>query len=158
MRNWKIVAGAVTALLVGIVLATQADAGWFRRHGQGSHEPAARAEHAQRAVEYFLSNVDATDEQYEAARGIVDETLAALGEVQFDRRAIRGRVLELLSAESVDRDAIEALRTEGISAADRASSALTQGVVELAEMLTPEQRAQLEDLAGRHRGRHHGWH
>ena len=155
MRDWKIVAGSGAALLIGLLLATQAEAGWFRHHrSHGMHDPDRMAEHANRAVEHLLSEVDASDEQQLAAREIVDRTVAAFAEVRFDRRALHGQVVELLSAESVDREAVENLRAEQLAAADRASRVLTEGLVELAEILTPEQRAQLHDLG---HGRH-GWH
>lgn len=153
MRNWKILVGAGMAVLIGLALATQADAGWFRGRNHG-HDPEQMREHAYRAVGRMLSEVDASDEQHEAARGIVDETVGELADVRFDRRALHGEVMALLTADSIDREAIETLRAEKLASADRASRVLTEGLVELAELLTPEQRAQLPGL-----GRGHGaWH
>lgn len=153
MRDWKILVGAGAALLIGLALATQADAGWFRHRGYG-HDPGQMREHAYRAVSHLLSRVDASDEQHDAAREIVDETFVELAEIRLDRRALHGEVMALISAETVDRDAIEALRAEKLASADRASRVLTRGLVELAEVLTPEQRGQLQELG---RG-HHSWH
>lgn len=154
MRDWKIVAASGAALLIGLLLAAQADAGWFRHRSHGVGSPEHMAEHANRAVERWLSEVDATDEQHVAARAIVDRTVASFAEVHFDRRALHGQVVELLSAESVDPEAVETLRAEQLAAADRASRVLTEGLVELAEILTPEQRAQIREFG--HGG--HGWH
>ena len=153
MRNWMIWVGATAALLVGLALATQSDAGWFRHHRRG-HDSEQMREHAYRAVNHLLSRVDASDEQHDAARVIVDETFLELGELRFDRRALHGEVVALISAETIDRDAIEALRVEKLASADLASRALIGGLVELAEVLTPEQRTQLMELAEGH----HSWH
>ncbi len=153
MRNWMIWVGATAALLVGLALATQSDAGLFRHRGWG-HDAEGMREHAYRAVSHLMSRVDASDEQEAAARVIVDETFVELGELRFDRRALHGEVMALISAETVDRDSIEALRVEKLTSVDLASRALIGGLVELAEVLTPEQRAQLGELAEGH----HSWH
>ena len=149
MRDWKILVGAGAALLIGLALATQADAGWFRHRGRG-HDPGQMREHAFRAVSHVLSRVGASDEQHDAARAIVDETFVELAEIRLDRRVLHGEVMALVSAETVDRDAIEALRVEKLASADLASRVLTRGLVELAEVLTPEQRAQLQELGEGH--------
>ena len=153
MRDWKILIGAGLALLIGLVLATQVDAGWFRNRHQG-HDPDRMREHAYRIVDHTFSRVDASDAQHEAARAIVDETLEELGEVRFDRRAMHEEVMGLLTAETVDHAAVEALRAEKLASADRASRVLTRGLVALADLLTPEQRAQLPGI----REGHGAWH
>lgn len=153
MRDWKTLLGAGVAVLIGLALATQADAGWFRHRGHGA-DPEQMREHAYRMVERTLSHVDASDAQHEAARVVVDETLAELAELHFDRRALHGKVMELLTAETIDGDAIEALRAEKLASAEQASRVLTRGLVELAEVLTPEQRAQLRESGSDH----HAWH
>lgn len=155
MSNWKILATAAAAALIGVVFAVQADAGWFRHRGHGhGHDPTEMREHAYRMVDRTLSQVDATDAQHETARGVVDATLAKLDELDLDRRGMRGEVMALLTAPDVDRDAIEAFRAEKIASADQASKILTEGLVELALILTPEQRAELDGL---HDG-HGAWH
>ena len=153
MMDWRIAAGAALAALLGVLIATSADArGWFRHRG---HDPEAMAEHAQWAVNRFMSEVDASDEQREKSRVLVEDAMIALGALQLDHASMRGQVVGLLSAETIDREAVETLRAEKLAEADQASLVLTDAIVELAEILTPGQRAQLPGMAENHR---HGWH
>jgi Spy/CpxP family protein refolding chaperone len=147
--DWKILVGAALAVLVGLAIATQADAGWFRH--RGGHGPEQMREHAYRMVSRVFSEVDATDAQHEAARAIVDETFDRLAGFGFDRSETHGQLMALLRAETVDREAFEAVRAEKLAAAEEASRALSDGLVGLAEVLTPEQRAALPS-------RHGAWH
>ncbi|MBW2281819.1 MAG: periplasmic heavy metal sensor [Deltaproteobacteria bacterium] len=153
MLDWRIAAGAALAAILGVLIATSADArGWFRHRG---HDPEAMLEHSQYAVGRFMSKVDATDEQKAEARVLVEDTLIVLGALGLDRQSMRTQVVGLLSAETIDREAVEDLRVEKLAEADQASRILTDAIVELAEILTPEQRAQLPGMAESHR---HGWH
>ena len=78
----------------------------------------------------------------------------------FDRpimqgfRDTRGQLAELLSAPTIDKDAVEKLRAERVAAVDEASRKLTDALVNAAETLTPEQRAK---LAERMKERHGRW-
>jgi protein CpxP len=59
----------------------------------------------------------------------------------------------LLGAATIDREAAEKLRAERIAAADEASRKLTTALLDAAEVLTAEQRAELlEHFEDR------GWH
>ena len=68
----------------------------------------------------------------------------------------RGRVL--LTQPSVDRAAIEALRTEQLALADAASKRFTQALGDAAEVLTPEQRRKIDDRLTEMRERRGFWH
>jgi Spy/CpxP family protein refolding chaperone len=61
----------------------------------------------------------------------------------------------LLTADTIDRGAIEALRAEHLQLAERASRRFAQVLADMAEVLTPEQR---KDLAGRMERHRSGWH
>jgi len=60
--------------------------------------------------------------------------------------ALHGQLLAALSGETVDRAAIEAARVEAISAIDQGSKDLAKSLGDIAEVLTPAQRAQLAHL------------
>ena len=64
-----------------------------------------------------------------------------------------GRITEAWRAElskpTIDRVALEQLRTEGIELADTASTRLVEALADAAEVLTPEQRAELMEMADR---------
>jgi Spy/CpxP family protein refolding chaperone len=65
----------------------------------------------------------------------------------------RRRGLELLSAPSVDRNALEAVRVQQMQAVDAASKRLTRALADAADVLTPEQRKTVAERFARRRRR-----
>jgi Spy/CpxP family protein refolding chaperone len=59
----------------------------------------------------------------------------------------------LLSAATIDRAAIEALRAEQVALADATSKRLAQALADTADVLTPEQRVKLAERVSRRMGR-----
>ena len=93
-----------------------------------------------RAVAHAAIEVDATDEQRDEITAIV---LAVAGEVRAVPDGLRdagARMRELLLAEEVDAEALEAVRAGRIAEADRVSREIVSAVTEIAGLLTPEQR------------------
>ena len=106
-------------------------------------------------VEDMLDEVDASDDQRERVRAIASAALADMGEFRDFRRAGREALVDALTQETVDREALEALRQSKLETADRASLRLLTALADAAEVLTPAQRAELaEELQSRdwHRG------
>jgi Spy/CpxP family protein refolding chaperone len=69
----------------------------------------------------------------------------------------RGR--ELLTATTIDRAAIETLRTEQMALADQATRRISQALADAATVLSPEQRRKLADRMDRWRSFAHApWH
>ena len=107
-------------------------------------------------VEDMLDEVEATDDQREKVSAITTAALADMGEFRDFRREGRQALVEALTQETVDREALEALRQSKLETADRASQRLLTALADVAEVLTPAQRAELaEEWASRrwHRGR-----
>ena len=101
-------------------------------------------------VEDMLDEVDATDEQRERVRAIATAALADMGEFHDFRREGREALVEALTQETVDREALETLRQSKLETADRASQRLLTALADAAEVLTPAQRAALaEEWASR---------
>jgi Spy/CpxP family protein refolding chaperone len=69
-------------------------------------------------------------------------------------QAARKQAIELLTGDTIDRGAIEALRAEHLQLAEQASRRLAQAVSDAAEVLTPVQRKELAARMEKHRG---GW-
>ena len=72
----------------------------------------------------------------------------------------RQRGWMLLTQPTLDRTAIEALRTDQLALADQASKRFAQAVGDIAEVLTPEQRRKLDERVAEwreHRAFWHGW-
>ena len=137
------IAGALVLVLGGMTWSAVADS---KRSWDG--------ERFERFVEWkvedMLDEVDASDDQRERVRTIASAALADMGEFRDFRRAGRDALVDALTQEAVDREALEALRQSKLETADRASLRLLTALADAAEVLTPAQRAELaEELQSR---------
>jgi periplasmic protein CpxP/Spy len=125
-----------------------------------SFDPAAIEDRADRMVRHLAIEVDATAEQQERLRGIVRSAVRDLLPLREKAISSRVRARELLTATTIDRSAIEALRNEQMALADQATSRFTQALADAASVLSPEQRRRLAERIDRwHAFRHRwGWH
>ena len=109
-------------------------------------DPARAEERADRMVRHISVEVDATAEQQEKLRGIVKNAVKDMLPMREKMLAARQQARELVFGQSVDRAAIEKLRSEQIGTVDALSRQLIQALTDAAEVLTPEQRRKLEGL------------
>jgi protein CpxP len=131
--------------------------GWHRAgFAAGPLDPAAVDEHLDRMLKHLYVEIDATDAQKQKLEPIVKQAAKDLLPLRDKARDARKRALELLTADTVDRGAIEALRAEHLQMAEQASKRLTQAFADIAEVLTPAQRKDLAARFERHRGWRHG--
>jgi Spy/CpxP family protein refolding chaperone len=154
------VSGAVIALalaaLIGSALAGSASPGWgwgpgghgFGHRGMmgsGPMDPAAVKDRVERMVAHLAIEVDATEEQKQKLTTIfvtaANDLMPLREEMMASRHA--GELVGLLTAPTVDRAAIETFRAEKLDLADQASRRIAQALGEAAEVLTPEQRAEI---------------
>ena len=141
-------------------LAASYEEGW---HG-GDHTPWEEMTDTEietkvtRGVRHLGIEIDATPEQesrmIEIALGVVREVRPLK-----ERMRLTGEELKsLLTAPTIDREALEALRAARLAEAERISKTLVGAVADLAEVLTPEQRATVEQMIREKRERHRGRH
>ncbi len=110
-----------------------------RVHGSTFENPGELRE----GLERVLDHLDATDEQRTALRTLVDELSPELAALADGKEAIRNRLVAALSAEIVDTEDFAAARAEGTALAERAVGMTIDATLRLAQILTPEQRAEL---------------
>ncbi len=127
-----------------------------RRYGmsQGSRGPFAGRfgpGMIERRVEGALRSVDATPEQRQKVKAIFEKTADELHAVRTKRLEGRKQIGEALAAATIDKAKIETLRVEQMKAADEASKVFTNAVTAAAEVLTPDQRAELAKKIERRR-------
>ena len=106
-------------------------------------------------VEDMLDEIDATDDQREKVHAIAAATLADMEEFRDFGREGRQALIEALTQETVDREALETLRQNKLAAADRASQRLLTALADTAEVLTPAQRQELAAELESHWRHHH---
>ena len=118
-------------------------------HGSHRHGFEAAREHAVLAAEWLLRTVGASEEQQARVREIVSASAEALAPLAEQHRAHHQALAELLAQETIDRAALESLRAQEVGLAEQASRTLAAGVADVAEALTPGQRAELLEFAAR---------
>lgn len=160
-RRMRLGIGALALVLTGALLgvigtvATGASAhGWRAHHGHGwHHKGAATVEDAKARVERFagfaLDEVDATPEQREQVNDIMQGLVEKLYPLREQHRTNRSAFIEALAAETVDRDALDALREAELGLAETASEELVETIAQLSEILDATQRAELTQFMRR---------
>jgi Spy/CpxP family protein refolding chaperone len=111
------------------------------------------ARRVDKTVEWVLSDVDATAEQKQKVAAIAKQALADMAPMRERHQAARRQAVELLGAPAIDRSALERLRADELRLAEDASKRLVQSLADIAEALTPEQRAKLKERLERRMAR-----
>ncbi|MCU0805743.1 MAG: Spy/CpxP family protein refolding chaperone [Burkholderiales bacterium] len=127
--------------------------GWHASHGPGAMDPEAMKRRTDGMVRWMLADVNATEAQQERITAIVSATMTELAPLRQKHFEARKQAAEILSKPSVDRAALETLRTQEMAAADQVSKRITQSIADAADVLSPDQRAQLVERMQRMRGR-----
>jgi periplasmic protein CpxP/Spy len=158
-----LVFGILGAGLVGFAIGATmpvAEAAFeaFGPHGAGNHDGPPSLDdardHAAFVVAFALHHLDASGEQQDKVKVIVDDAVGELFPIVEKHRANRDQLHAVLGAPTIDRAAIETLRVEEMALAESLSKTLAAVVADTAEALTAEQRAEL--LRHLERFRHHG--
>jgi protein CpxP len=161
-RFWKRagIVAVVGATLTGLGAAVFAhggpgggwggNGGWHSRHNVS---PELRAKRVDLMIETMLDGVDVSAEQKTRINAIVKATMQEMQPLRAQRFEARREAMAILTQPTVDRAKIEAFRVEKLNLADAASQRLTQGIADVAEVLTAEQRAALAEKFSHRRGR-----
>ena len=165
-RGWLFVTTiAVLAALTGAAASQAVGHGpgfgpgfWRERAFMGPLDPAQAAERADRAVRHMAIELDATAEQQDKLRTIAKDTVTDLLPMRDRARAARERARELLTQPTIDRAAIEALRVEQMALAEAASKRIAKSLGDAAEVLTPQQRREVDAFVQWRRSHWRPWH
>jgi Spy/CpxP family protein refolding chaperone len=113
----------------------------------------------QRAVSHALDSVGASADQEAKVHDIIAAKFADIAPDPKEHAAMRKQALDLLAAPTIDRAAVEKLRADLVARFDTKSKAFVAGLLDVADQLTPPQRAELsaEIEAMAARGPMGGW-
>ncbi|HYS56536.1 MAG TPA: Spy/CpxP family protein refolding chaperone [Burkholderiales bacterium] len=152
------IATLISGIVAGIGIKAFAQGGWHRGGFMAGPLDAAQVdEHLERMLKHLYVEIDATEEQKQKLAPIVKQAAEDLLPLREKMRTARKQAIELLTGETIDRGAIEALRAEHLQLAEQASRRIAQSLADAAEVLTPAQRRELAARAEKHgRGWHHG--
>jgi protein CpxP len=120
--------------------------------GDGEHGGGPR-QHLQR----MLSAVGATDAQKAQIKTIWEGLRPQLKPLREQHEQTRKQIAAALAAPTVDAAQIEQLRKQSVQTMDKLSALMTQGFVQTANVLTPDQRKQALADMQQHEGRHGGF-
>jgi len=167
-RRW-LTGVAVGTLLAGItvwgVYAGAPGEGGFCRTGWHGHRggfgmfhgPEAMEERLGFMVERVFKRAGASEEQKARAREIVRAVGEDLKPLAGARREGREAMLEILTAETIDRARLESQRAKMIADAQTVSERVMRALADLAEVLTPEQRRTVAESLRRLRDERKEW-
>jgi Spy/CpxP family protein refolding chaperone len=96
-----------------------------------------------RAVDHMLDGLNATDAQRAQVKQIAQAAAADLKTQHQAGRGLHEQGLALFTAPVVDARAVEALRQQSLAQHDQASKRVTQALLDISAVLTPEQRVKL---------------
>jgi len=141
------------AALIAIPLAVLG-AGLAYAHQHGGHGCGMMSHDGMSAhldqVQGVLGRIGATDAQKSRIDATLKTAFSEFKVVRDDHHAAFGKLHELLLAPSVDRGQIEALRAAQVKSLEDASRRLVTAFEDVAETLTPEQRAAFAQEVRKH--------
>lgn len=152
-HSWRrTLALGLPAVLLGSTLVTHA----FAQDPRGGwREPPSAAERASfmaKRLDRMLSRIDATAEQKSRITTVVQTHEAQLEAMHVKRVELRQAARDLMTAPTVDAQAVEQLRQRMVAEAEEGSKVFTSLLVEVGQILTQEQRQELAAHMGKHRG------
>src|SRR5271166_2309129 len=141
-RRWAAPAVFAGALACGIALGLGAYAATASTETAGWRQ-GVRLAFVQHMVGRALDSVGASAEQENKVHDIVVARFAEIAPDPEEHAALRKHALELLAAPTIDRAEVEKVRAQAVAAFDAKSKAVAGGLIDIAEQLTPDQRAKL---------------
>jgi len=160
-RVQAVLAGMLLTLLAVASLAAWAqpgpppgDRGWGmhehameRMHQRGDMGPGAMfrgsPERIGRMVDRMLDGLNASDAQRSQIKQIATAAAADMKAQAEAGRGLRQRAMQAFTAPNIDPAAVEQIRQQMLQQHDQMSRRMTQAMLDVARVLTPEQRARL---------------
>jgi Spy/CpxP family protein refolding chaperone len=139
-------------LMAASVLVVALAGAAFSAHAQGHHGPGRGGADAEgmmmfggspRHLDRMLDGLNATDAQRAQIRQIATAAAADLEGQRDAGRGLREKGMQLFTAPTVDAAAAESLRQQMSAQREQASKRMLQAMLDVANVLTPEQRAKI---------------
>jgi protein CpxP len=99
-----------------------------------------------RMTKHIAIELDATPDQQMKIASIAKAAVADLLPLRERAQAARGQAVALLTAPTIDRAAVEKLRTDQVALAESASKRVVQALADASDVLTPDQRRRVGDF------------
>ena len=147
---------ALVAVTIGMLLLANTVSAWGSRESDRVED---FKEHAEFFVGRTLRKIDASEEQKTQIIQIVYGTIDELAALHGDRAGMREEIASMMTAPTVDREALETMRSAHLARADQMSRIVSASLADVMDILTVEQRLELKERLEKHGRRHgRGWH
>ncbi len=140
----------VVALSIGLAGVSAQAQGPAGMHGRGGMGPFGAH------IEHVLDIVSATDAQRNQIKAIMDLAKQDLASTHTSGQALHKQALALYTAASIDPVAIENLRVQMSANHEVASKRMSKAMIDVANVLSPDQRAKLATRLGKLQAAHGG--
>ena len=150
-RSWLLIVPALALLGIAGGAYTKAIA----QTADAADEAQPDGGFAAHRLQHLLDKVNATPAQRSQIQGIWAGLRPQLKSLHQQHAAIHQQMGDALSAATINPSQVEQLRQQSMSLADKTSSVFTQGLVQTAQVLTPDQRKQAQAFIQEARGRFH---
>jgi Spy/CpxP family protein refolding chaperone len=126
------------------------------RHGMGGHERGGEGglgmmPFGGHHLQHLLDEAKATDAQRTQIKAIADKAQTELKALHEEGRKLHEQGLDLWASPKLDAASAEAFRQQMLKHHDQVSQRMTQAMLDVGKVLTPEQRATLVKQMREHR-------
>jgi protein CpxP len=108
-----------------------------------------------RRLDRILDKVSATQTQRDQIHAVWDGLRPQLRELHAQHAAIHKQIVAAVTAPTINAADVEKLRQQSMAIADKSSALFTQGIVQTAQVLTPDQRKLAQEEMAKHAGAGH---
>ena len=142
-RVQAVLAGMLITLLAVVSLAAwaQPTGGRMGHHGGGMDGMMMGG----RMMDRMLDSLDATEAQRSQIKQIATAAAVDLKVQAEAGRALRERSMQVFTAPNVDANAVEQVRQQMLQQHDQMSRRMSLAMIDIARVLTPEQRARIAE-------------
>jgi Spy/CpxP family protein refolding chaperone len=152
-KSWLMLLLVVAALTTGIsAIGQTASSAATPGNHQAGMEPAGRTADAMR--QHVYSTLGVTDAQKGKLDPLMQQTGTDFGDFHAQLTSSHDELIALLSADKVDRVALERLRVAKMRELDLVSKRLVEHLGDVAEALTPAQRQRARDAMAQRQAAH----
>jgi|APSaa5957512493_1039668.scaffolds.fasta_scaffold140178_2 periplasmic protein CpxP/Spy len=145
--------GALLALPAAAVAGHGEGPSCHARHGGG---PGGHARRGGGLIKMLLRGADLSDDQKEAAKGLRAELKPQRKALRKKMKALHQRTMNILSADTLDDDAIEDLVNQRAALAAQRAKLRSTAMAKAIRLLSTEQRLKAVKRMAKHHKRHKG--
>ena len=152
-RRWLAATLAAGFAAASVIAYAAGGSGMDAHHGAGMHGDAyaqINMTHLHAIVHHVMER--ATPEQKAKIDALAASAKPDLESLDNRATAAHRETVELLLQDRIDRAAVEAAQARELQAAEQLAKRIDQALADLAELMTPEQRAQLRAHVKAHTG------